>query len=119
MYRSLGYASELDFWTDLYVTRKHSIAELAERLDVSRNTIRSTLERLNVPIRKQGGPNNQKLAANDEIAEEIEKDGVSAVAKRLGLSYAAVYKRRCIVRKEASDADADASTSVDSEDDVE
>jgi transposase len=89
----LGYGSELELWTDLYVTRGFSISELATKLDVSRNTIRTALERVKIDVRKQGGPNNQKFDVTDEIIEEIRLNGIAAVAKRLDLSYTTVYKR--------------------------
>lgn len=114
-YTRLGYKSELEFWTDLYTTRGLSIAELATKLDVSRNTIRASLERAHIEIRKQGGPNNQKLEVSPAIVEEIEKDGIAAVAKRLDLSYTTVYKQL----HKSREAAAPPLTSVDSDDDVE
>lgn len=89
----LGYTSELDMWTDLYCVRKLSISMLAVKLDVSRNTVRTSLERLNIEVRKQGGPNNLKLDVTDGLIDEIKREGIAAVAKRLELSYTTVYKR--------------------------
>jgi len=94
----LGYESELAMWTDLYIDRGLSISTLATKLDVSRNTVRTSLERLNIAIRKQGGPNNQKLNITDELVDEIKREGIAAVAKRLNLSYTTVYKRLYRVR---------------------
>jgi hypothetical protein len=89
----LGYTSEADMWHDLYVHRGLSISVLAERLDVSRNTIRTSLERRHIPIRKQGGPNNQKLEVTDALVDEVQREGIAAVAKRLNLAYTTLYKR--------------------------
>jgi transposase-like protein len=89
----LGYDTEWAMWNDLYVTRALSITQLAKKLDVSRNTVRSALDRLQIDIRRRGGPNNQKLEITDELIEEVKKDGVAAVAKKLGLPYSTLYKR--------------------------
>lgn len=89
----LGFESEEAMWQDYYIVRKLSITQLAERLGVSRNTVRAALERLEIPVRSRGGPNNQKLDVTDELVDEIRRDGIAAVAKRRGLSYTTVYKR--------------------------
>jgi transposase len=91
--KKLGYESERKMWLDFYVARKMSVTALSEKLDVSRNSIRDALARNAVPIRKQGGPNNQKVEITDEIIEEIREKGISAVAKRLGVTYTTIYKR--------------------------
>ena len=117
-YTRLGYESEVDFWTDLYCKKGFSIAALATKLDVSRNTVRSALERLKIEIRKQGGPNNQKLAEVDgAIIEEIKKDGIAAVAKRLGLSYTTIYKRYRIYTLKVSDLHPDDAKRITDEED--
>lgn len=89
----LGYDSEAAMWTDYYVTKGLSVSQLAKRLDVSRNTIRDSLDRCGITIRGRGGPNNQKLDITDELVEEIRRDGITKVAKKLGLSYTTLYKR--------------------------
>jgi transposase-like protein len=96
--QQLGYENELALLTDYYIVRKLSVAEIAEKLDVSRHALRSTLCRLGIEIRGRGGPNNKKLAITDELVEEIRVDGIAAVAKKLGLSYTTVYKRLYHVR---------------------
>jgi len=95
----LGYTSEVSLWVDLYTTRGLSISQIARKLDVSRNTIRGSLEKAGIQIRKQGGPNNQRLVVTDELVDEIRKDGVAVVAARLGLDYSTLYKRLRNVRK--------------------
>lgn len=91
-------------WQDLYVTRKLSLVILAQKLDVSRNTVRSSLERLNIPIRTRGGANNQRLGElTGELIAEIEQHGVAATAKRLGLSYTTLYKR--LYKRDATQAE--------------
>jgi transposase len=91
--QSLNYIGEAEMWKDFYVTKSLSIGDLAKKLDVSRNTVRMRLNACGVTSRNRGGPNNQKLELTDEIVEEIRKDGIAVVAKRLDLSYTTIYKR--------------------------
>jgi len=89
----LKYVDEVEMWNDLYVARGLSISKLALKLDISRNTVRDALDRVGIQLRGRGGPNNQKLEVTDELIEDIRENGVTAVAKKLGLSYTTVYKR--------------------------
>jgi transcriptional regulator of acetoin/glycerol metabolism len=89
----LGYASEDAMWKDLYDAQRLSIAALAQRLGVSRNTIRHTLERRGVTLRGRGGANNNALDLTDAVIEEVRQHGVMAVAKRLEINYTTLYKR--------------------------
>lgn len=93
VFTKMGYKSESDFWIDLYVTQGLSISQLIIRLGISRNTIRARLEKHGIPIRSRGGANNQKLEITDELINEIRDEGITPVAKRLGLSYTTIYKR--------------------------
>jgi len=94
----LNYPNEEAMWLDLYSVRKLSVGALAKKLDVSRNTIRTSLDRASVPVRKRGGSNNTKLQITDELVEEIRRHGIAVVARRLHLSYTTVYKRLYRVR---------------------
>ena len=91
--KSLGYDSETAFWQDLYVEKKLSIAQLSRKLDVSRNVIRDCLKKAGVTSRKRGGPNNSKVVLTEELIEEVRKDGIAVVAKRLEMDYTTLYKR--------------------------
>jgi transcriptional regulator of acetoin/glycerol metabolism len=91
--KTLGYASDAAMWQDLYVTQRLSIDTLSTRLGVGRNTIRQTLKKHNVVIRGRGGANNNALDLTDEVIEEVRKNGVLAVAKRLEINYTTLYKR--------------------------
>jgi len=95
---ALGYTGEVEMWKDLYTTRRLSISQLSRKLDVGRNTIRASLGKSGIVLRKRGGPNNQRLVVTDELVEEVRKDGVAAVAKRLKLDYTTLYKRIYRVR---------------------
>jgi transposase-like protein len=88
----LGFASEEEMWADLYDRQKLSIADLAGRFGVSRNTIRLALGRRATAVRGRGGANRTARLPEDIVAQVKEK-GVLAVAKSLGLSYTTLYKR--------------------------
>lgn len=89
----LGHASEEMLWHELYDVQKLSITTLATRLGISRNTIRQALARRHIQVRGRGGPNNLVLALTPEVIEEVRRDGVLAVAKRMELNYTTLYKR--------------------------
>jgi hypothetical protein len=91
--RGLGYPDEAGMWEDLYVRKRCSIAKLSRDLDVSRNTIRLSIEKAGLSLRRRGGPNNRPPDLTDELVEEIKKEGIAAVAKRLHMPYATLYKR--------------------------
>jgi DNA-binding NtrC family response regulator len=89
----LGYASDEAMWADLYDVKHLSVAALATRLGISRNAIRSTLKKRGAGMRKRGGANNRREDLSDEIIDEVRKDGVMAVAKRMKVKYTTLYKR--------------------------
>ena len=91
--KQLGYETEKDMWVDLYSTKKLSIQQLAEKLDIGRNTVRDALERYEIPIRPRGGPNNRRLFLTDDILEKVKQNGVAATARELGVGYTTLYKR--------------------------
>ena len=90
---SLGYPDSRAMWTDLYVRRKLSIAQIAEKLDIGRNTVRDELTLNCVEKRSRGGRNNVKFELTDEVLQEVQERGIAVVAKRLGVTHDAVYKR--------------------------
>lgn len=91
--KTLGYDSEAAMWEDLYLKKGLSFSQMSRKLDVSRNVIREALIRAGIPSKKRGGPNNAHVEMPDELLDEIRKDGVAAVAKRLGVRYPTLYKR--------------------------
>lgn len=89
----LGYRNEVALWEDLYVTKGLSLSQISRKLDVSRNVIRLALARAGIPPRKRGGPNNARVVLTQELIDEIRRDGLPTVARRLGLSHSTLYKR--------------------------
>ena len=104
--KRLGYASEHELWEKLYVQERLPIATISKRFDVSHSTVRDALTRCMIQRRGRGGPNRQEDPRWPEDAaflEEVQRDGTTLVAARLGFSASAVYKRvRSITRKAKS-----------------
>lgn len=91
--KSLGYDSTDGMWKDLYLEKKLSIGQLSRKLDVSRNVVRLELSKAGIKARGRGGPNNSHVVLTEELLDEIRRDGLTATAKRLGLTYPALYMR--------------------------
>lgn len=94
----MGYDDDVEMWRDLYESKSLSISQLSRKLGVSRNVVRACLEKAGIKKKKRGGPNNTRCVVTDEMVEEIRRDGISAVAKRLGLDYTTLYKKLKRVR---------------------
>lgn len=97
--KRLGYETELAMWTDLYITKRLSISELAARFDVSSGTVRPALHRCKIAVRPRGGANNRQQISYAGLAEEVKKVGIVVVAARLGLTSRGVYYRIRAQRK--------------------
>lgn len=92
----LGYSSELEMWKELYEVKRLTLADMAQRFDVSNVTIRDAFIRCGVKIRSRGGPNRHqdpRWPSDEELREEVARVGAVAVATRLGFSRSAVHKR--------------------------
>jgi hypothetical protein len=70
-----------------------SIEAIANELLISRHTVRLAFERYDIDVKGQGGAQYVKFAVTEELLDEIEAVGVTAVARRLGVDYTSVYKR--------------------------
>lgn len=93
--KRLGYTTEYELWKTLYLDQKLSITTLAGRFGISNSAVRSALMRCKIPMRGRGGPNRRTVDPPGplDLEQQVERDGVQAVAKRLGLSPSGVYKR--------------------------
>lgn len=101
-----GEGDPVKLLTDLYITQNLSLDALTTKLKVSRNAIRSTLVRLEIPTKKRGGANNQKFEVTDALIDRIKEIGVKAVAAELGVSYTTLYKRLYQIMPKPTDAEA-------------
>lgn len=92
----------------------NSIEGIASELMVSRHTVRVAFEHFNVPVKTQGGPTRTKLVVTEDLLDEIEANGLTAVAKRLDLDYTTVYKRtRELLRKRKEQREAPEQSSTE------
>lgn len=92
----LGHPSEQTMWKELYTKKELSIPALAEKFGVSHTAIRHALVRCGIPRRRPGGPNRKEdpnWPPIEELVQEVQASGVSAVAERLGFSRSSIYKR--------------------------
>jgi transposase-like protein len=70
-----------------------SIEGIANELMISRHTVRLAFERFQIEVKTQGGAQYVKFDVTEDLLDEIEATGVTAVARRLGVDYTSVYKR--------------------------
>jgi len=91
--RSLHYNTEQEMWTNLYLNKNLSIANLSARFACAPHTIRMRLKKAGVTMRPRGGENNIKYEVTPELEAEIDRDGVAAVAERLHVTVQALYRR--------------------------
>lgn len=91
--KGAGYASYPELLYDFYVARHYSLHECGARLGINWMRVRRHLERFEIPVRKRGGPNNVKVVLTEQLVGEIMRDGLAAVALRLGVSYSVLYSR--------------------------
>lgn len=91
--RRAGFAdfkSLLDQW---YTVERMGLTEVGERLHITWKRARKHLIRYGIPIRGPGGANNVLIVMTKELVQEIARDGVPAVAARLGVQDSVLYAR--------------------------
>lgn len=71
---------------DMYITQGKSIKDIQEELFTPMWSLKKRLVRLGIPFRSRGGPNNVITHITRELVEECLRDGVNAVADRLGIT---------------------------------
>lgn len=72
---------------DLYEVQRWSIPKLMQHLGLAEVTVKSLLRHFGIKTRTRGGANNVKVVLTEELIAEISRDGVTAVALRLGVDY--------------------------------
>lgn len=91
--REHGYADYRSMLYECYVVQGMSLVELARRLHIHHNRLKRHLTRFGIPIRKRGGRNHLKIEVTAELLEETIRDGIPAVALRLGVTQSALHAR--------------------------
>lgn len=81
-----GYETIHHMLHELYVVAGMSINEVAEDLHISYKTAKAHIKAAGIQLRPQGGVNYQKITWTPELRDEVLRDGVTAVALRLGVT---------------------------------
>lgn len=90
---SLGFENTDKMLYELYVVQRTPLKELQAKLFTPMYTLRRRLEEICVPMRSRGGRNNVKSEITPELIDEVSRDGVTAVAMRLGIDGPALGAR--------------------------
>lgn len=78
---------------DLYDTQRMSIEKIAKSLFTPIWTLRKRFDELGINVKTRGGRNNVKFEVTKELYNEACRDGVLAVADRVGVDPATVELR--------------------------
>ena len=91
---------------------KHgSIEALAGELNISRHVVRVAMERYDVPVKKQGGPQRSTFEVTETLLNLIEEIGLTAAARTVPCEYTTLYKRTRAVLKTRREQRAEAEQS--------
>lgn len=91
----MGYSSEKELFTTLYIDHEFTIKQLASAFKVSTTCISYRLRNLNIPVRTQGGANNdfrtlEKLAYLDP--RTLHHSTKKELSSLLGVEEITIYK---------------------------
>jgi hypothetical protein len=89
---TLGFSDEKTMFQELYSDM--SLQELSSSLGISPHLCRKKLTEHEIPIRKRGGPNSQKVVMNDEVVKAMAEKGANAVALEQGVSKYTLFKQK-------------------------
>lgn len=84
--RDAGYDSVDDCLRAMYVEKGMDVQKIARMLGIGLNTLRGLLSSCGIALRSEGGPHNVKVVMTPELYAEIQRDGVPAVAARMGVN---------------------------------
>lgn len=88
-----GYSSYYELLYDMYVMKGMSLHAVGESLHIYDRRVRKHLLRFGIAIRGKGGPNNVKVELTEDLLREINVNGISVVADRMGVSYQSLLDR--------------------------
>lgn len=91
--RASGFENYKAMLQELYVVQRTALVDLAKQLHITEGRVRKHLHRYGIPLRARGGPNNVKIVMTPELYREVCRDGVPAVAERLGVESGVLYAR--------------------------
>ena len=88
-----GYPDYRTLLYELYVVQRIGLYELAARCHMHYRRVRKHLIRFGIQVRGRGGANNVKIVLTPQLLREVMKDGIPAVADRLGV-HSSVLRAR-------------------------
>lgn len=91
--RSAGYEDYKSALHELYVTQGLGLAQLASRFNISQGRVRRHLARFEIPLHGRGGLQHRKVIVTQELLQEIAREGVPAVAAKLGVEPPILYQK--------------------------
>lgn len=91
--RNAGYEDFKSLLHDYYVVQRVGLTTLAERLHIAVPRLKRHLKRFGIEVHGRGGANNTKIVVTPELVREVTRDGIPAVARRLGISITALLRQ--------------------------
>jgi hypothetical protein len=88
-----GYDSFEAMVRDLYEVQHISIEKLAAQFFTPVRKFRQRMLEMGIELRPRGGKNNQKMILTPATVQEVLRDGISAVAARLGVDTLTLSER--------------------------
>lgn len=88
-----GFESYRDLLHELYVVHRQGMIPIAQRLNISQARVRKHLLRFGFTLRGRGGRNNIRVAFTQQLIDEITRDGIPAVASRMGIAQSVLHVR--------------------------
>lgn len=86
-----GYDSYRSMLFDLYITKRMGVEAISKRLFITTYRVRKHLKRFDIPKKQQLW--RQEIPLSPELEQEILRDGVPAVAARLGTSAEILHRK--------------------------
>lgn len=91
--RRAGFEDYKALLTQWYLADRMSLTTIAERLYISWPRVKKHLKLYGLEIRNRGGANNVQVVLTMDLIHEIARDGLPAVAGRLGVQYSVLNLR--------------------------
>lgn len=88
-----GFKSAGEMLQHMYEVEQVPIQKIADTLVTPIWTLRKRFDELGIQVRTRGGRNYVKVDITPELLQELARDGVPAVAERLGVEPEALYIR--------------------------
>lgn len=92
--REQGWENAETMVKDLYEVKRWSLKRLTIMLQLpTQYLLQQWMKNWGIEIKGRGGRNNLKFDLTPQLVEEVTRDGITAVADRLGISRTRLYTR--------------------------